>query len=235
MLSRSTLTRALAGFTTRYPGASSAPFDGANLGYHVGDDPSAVAANRARLEQITGPIAWMNQVHGTTIAMADPNQTPEADALIVTPGKAAAVMVADCIPLLLASVDGSIGAVVHVGRAGLVGGIATKVLDELGRRGYERRDIHALIGPAICGRCYEVPEDMAEAAEQAVPGARSTTRWGSPSIDVPAGLIGQLDGLGSIERIEICTFEDTDYFSYRRANRTGRFAGVLALESATHR
>lgn len=226
---RSFLPGALLGFTTREPGVSPAPYSGANLGYHVGDYPDCVAANRAALEELTGPIGWMNQVHGATIGQADPGHTPEADALIVRPGCAGAVMVADCVPLILVADDARLGAVVHVGRAGLLAGIAPKVLDEFAAEGYERPRVHAIIGPAICGRCYEVPADMAREAERLVPGSSSVTSWGTPSIDVPAGLVGQLDGLASIETSRECTYESETYFSYRRNNQTGRFAGVLAL------
>lgn len=222
MILRSTLAGALAGFTTRGPGVP--PFSG-NIAYHVGDDPENVAANRARLEAEVGELAWMSQVHGTDIREAS-GPPGQADALLVRPGQGAAVMVADCVPLLLASP--TLGAVVHVGRRGLFGGIVPAVLDAFAAEGVGREEIEALIGPSVCGRCYEVPQTMAEEAEARVPGSRSVTRWGTPGIDIPAGIIAQLGDI-EVRTVGICTVEDDRFFSYRRSPVTGRFAGVLAL------
>lgn len=224
MLQRSTLSGALAGFTTRESGVSPFPYDSANVGYHVGDDPAHVARNRQILTDMTGELTWMDQVHGTTIAWARDGGTPQADALMVTEGTGAAVMVADCVPLLLWATDLSLGAVVHVGRAGLMAGIVPRVLDVFAE--HDKTDIQGIIGPHICGSCYEVSDDLAREAERF--GAASITRWGSQGIDLAAGICNQAPDI-DLDQSPICTLEDDRYFSYRRNPQTGRFAGVLAL------
>jgi len=107
-------------FTTRRNGASLAPYESLNLAQHVGDDAQTVARNRELLRKITGPVQFMNQVHGDDVVEVKTLiDDPTCDALITTvPGIALAVMVADCIPLLLSS-SGVVGAV-HVGRRGLM-------------------------------------------------------------------------------------------------------------------
>lgn len=239
----------LAGFTTRDAGSPPDSYAG-NLGYHVGDDPGNVDTWRAKLQAETGPLSWMSQVHGTTILDAEPH-VQEADGLLLRPGQGGAVMVADCVPLLmvgttegtdpdlgsgsdLGSDSGAtdkvtIGAVVHVGRAGLLGGIATKAAGILREEG--ATTIRAVIGPAICGDCYEVGEELAARSEQIIPGSSSVTRWGSRGIDIPGTLERELRILGvEVDRVLVCTMEDERFFSHRRQHgRAGRFAGVLVL------
>ncbi|MBR5950276.1 MAG: polyphenol oxidase family protein, partial [Actinomycetaceae bacterium] len=144
---------------------------------------------------------------------------------------AACVMVADCIPLVLLSTTQPQAAVVHVGRAGFMSNIAAKVVDMLGS------DLVAVVGPSICGACYEVGEEMRAQAAEVASDAACVTSWGSPAIDIRAGLAQQLReaGVTDIQRIDRCTNEDDDYFSYRRAcreadGRTGRFVGIAMVE-----
>jgi YfiH family protein len=135
-------------------------------------------------------------------------------------------MVADCIPLLLISKE-AVGAI-HVGRAGLVNQIALKGIDMM--RSVGSQEIHAILGPSICGQCYEVPFEMQQDVMQAHPRAFATTRKGTPALDLPQALIAVLISAGvSYEASTICTFEDEMYFSHRRQNPTGRFAGVVSL------
>ena len=143
---------------------------------------------------------------------------------------AAAVMVADCVPLLLLTGNRPLAAAVHVGRGGLLAGIAVKAVDELRRRGGE--DVSAVLGPSICGRCYEVPPSMRDEADALAPGAAATTSWGTPSVDIPRALVRQLAsrGVEEVRLLGVCTFEDPAYFSHRRAcaagGKAGRFAGI---------
>jgi YfiH family protein len=196
-----------------------------NLGFHVGDDPSAVVANRA----VLGNTQFMNQVHGCDVVVVDHvlEQEPTCDALITTTkGFSLAVMVADCIPLLLVSHEAV--AAVHVGRAGLINKVAIKALHHMRTLGANQ--IHAILGPSICGKCYEVPLAMQQDVIALHPRAFSTTRQGTPALDLPAGLIADLSTEGvSYEASQICTKEDEIYFSHRRENPTGRFAGVVSL------
>jgi hypothetical protein len=171
----------------------------------------------------------MNQVHGDEIVIVDSvtSEIPTCDGLITTkPNLSLAVMVADCIPLLLISKE-AVGAI-HVGRAGLVNQIALKAIDRM--RSVGSQEIHAILGPSICGQCYEVPFEMQQDVMQDHPRAFATTRKGTPALDLPQALIAELISAGvSFEASTICTFEDEMYFSHRRQNPTGRFAGVVSL------
>ena len=212
-------------FTDRRKGLSLGAYESLNFGFHVGDDPSAVTANRALL----GDTQFMNQVHGNDVVVVDHvlDQEPTCDALITTTkGISLAVMVADCIPLLLVSQEAV--AAVHVGRAGLVNKVAIKTLHHMRTLG--AIEVHAILGPSICGECYEVPFDMQQDVIADNPRAFSTTRHGSPALNLAAGLMADLTVEGvSYEASLICTKEDPLYFSHRRDNPTGRFAGVVSL------
>jgi polyphenol oxidase len=212
-------------FTDRRGGSSLGVYESLNLALHVGDDPAVVAANR----QVIGLVQFMNQVHGDEIVIIDSvsSDTPTCDGLITTkPSVPLAVMVADCIPLLLISKE-AVGAI-HVGRAGLVNRIALKAVHTM--RSLGSIDIHAILGPSICGPCYEVPFEMQQEVIQEHPRAFATTRKGTPALDLPKALIADLVSAGvSYEASAICTFEDQMYFSHRRTNPTGRFAGVVTL------
>jgi YfiH family protein len=212
-------------FTDRRKGSSLGVYDSLNFGFHVGDDPVAVAANRALL----GNAQFMNQVHGNDVVVIDQvlDHEPTCDALITTsPGVALAVMVADCIPLLL--ISEKVVAAVHVGRAGLVNRVAIKAVEQM--RVLGASDIHAILGPSICGKCYEVPLGMQQEVVATHPASLSTSYQGTPALDLPAGLIAELIAQGlTYEASPICTQEDPLYFSHRRDNPTGRFAGVVSL------
>jgi YfiH family protein len=212
-------------FTDRRKGSSLGVYESLNFGFHVGDDPAAVAANR----ELLGNTQFMNQVHGNDFVVIDQvlDQEPTCDALITTThGISLAVMVADCIPLLLIS-RGAVAAV-HVGRAGLVNKVAIKALHHMRTLG--AIEVHAILGPSICGKCYEVPFQMQQDVLAEHPRAFSTTHHGTPGLDLPAGLIADLSAEGvSYEASLICTKEDPLYYSHRRDNPTGRFAGVVSL------
>jgi YfiH family protein len=212
-------------FTDRRGGASLGVYESLNLAFHVGDDSQTVAANRS----LIGPAQFMNQVHGDEIVIVQSvtDETPTCDGLITTKSNLAlAVMVADCIPLLLVSKE-AVGAI-HVGRAGLVNQIALKAIATM--RSLGAIDIHAILGPSICGACYEVPFEMQQDVVEQHPRAFATTRKGTPGLDLPKALIADLLSAGvSYEASTICTMENELYFSHRRQNPTGRFAGVVSL------
>ena len=215
-------------FTTRRNGASLAPYESLNLAQHVGDDAQTVARNRELLAKITGPVQFMNQVHGDDVVEVKTLiDDPTCDALITTvPGIALAVMVADCIPLLLSS-SGVVGAV-HVGRRGLMNSVAIKAVEAM--RALGAGQIHAQLGASICGRCYEVPQEMADEVTVKHPAASSLTNNLTPALDLPRALIADLVAIGvTYEASPICTLENNEYFSYRRHNITGRNAGVVWL------
>jgi copper oxidase (laccase) domain-containing protein len=122
----------------------------------------------------------------------------------------------------------------HAGRPGLVAGVVPAALEAMVDLGADPARIVARIGPAVCGRCYEVPEAMRAEVTAVVPEAHATTSWGTPSLDVPAGVRAQLAAGGVTVPGEpaVCTLESEDHFSYRRDKATGRLAGYVWLEPA---
>ena len=212
-------------FTDRRGGSSLGAYESLNFGFHVGDDPAAVTSNRSSIPN----AQFMNQVHGDKVVVIDEllATDPTCDAMITTKtGISLAVMVADCIPLLFISREAV--AAVHVGRAGLINKVAIKTLHQMRTMG--AIDVHAIIGPSICGRCYEVPFEMQQDVIADHPRAFSTTHKGTPGLDLPTALIADLVAEGvSYEASSSCTMEDDLYFSHRKHNPTGRFAGVVSL------
>ncbi|WKD57370.1 Laccase domain protein YfiH [Corynebacterium capitovis DSM 44611] len=226
-------------FTTRAGGASLSPYDSFNLGDHVGDDPAAVAANRARLAQsIEVPeerFVWMEQLHTNTVTVVVGPHTgpvPATDALVTREvGLALCVLVADCTPVLLADHSAGVVAAVHAGRMGARNGIVERTVAEMVRCGARPAFIQALLGPAAAGESYEVPEQMADDVEKELPGSKTTTRAGTSGLDIRAGIVRQLMGLGvtHIDADPRDTVTDPEFFSYRREGVTGRQAGVIWL------
>jgi YfiH family protein len=213
--------------TTRSGGVSAPPYDSFNLGDHVGDDPAAVAANRKRLASAIGlpadHVIWMNQVHGVRVEVVDaPRSTAveATDALVTTtPGLALAVITADCVPVLLSDARAGVVGAVHAGRVGAADGA-------------REPNIAVLLGPAVSGPNYEVPEQMAAEVEAHLPGSRTTTPGGTPALDLRAGIARQLVAAG-ITAIDIdprCTVADTRLFSHRRGAPTGRLASLIWME-----
>ncbi len=231
--------------TTRAGGVSAPPFDTFNLGDHVGDDPAAVAANRARLATATGlgadrlgrdRIVWMNQVHGDRVEVVDGPQDAaldDTDALVTTsPRLALAVVTADCVPVLLADARAGVVAAVHAGRVGAQRGVVVRAVEAMLGLGARAADISALLGPAVSGRNYEVPAAMADEVEAALPGSRTTTADGTPGLDLRAGIAWQLKDLGvtSVDIDPRCTVADPRLFSHRRDAPTGRLASLVWME-----
>ncbi|GAA1125969.1 peptidoglycan editing factor PgeF [Streptomyces javensis] len=230
-------------FTDRWGGVSAAPYEELNLGGAVGDDPQAVRTNRELAAKAVGldpaAVVWMNQVHGRDVAVVDgpwsDDEIPAVDAVVTRRrGLALAVLTADCTPVLLADpVAGVVGAA-HAGRPGLVAGVVPAVLKVMTEQGAEPARIVARTGPAVCGRCYEVPADMRADVAGTVPEAWAETSWGTPAVDVAAGVRAQLvrGGVRMDEtdgQSHICTLESADHFSYRRERTTGRLASYVWL------
>ena len=223
-------------FTTRDGGVSLAPYASLNVADHVGDDPAAVQENRRRVEQeADAAVTFLTAEHGIRVAHVDAPgaPSPRADILVTTtPGVALAAIAADCVPVLLHDAVTDAVAAVHAGRPGLFAGVidaAWAALLDLRPRDAARDAIRAAIGPAICGRCYEVPEDMRAQVARRHPLALSRTSWGTPALDLPRAIEARLGELGArgITRIPVCTLEDERVFSYRGERLTGRHAGVI--------
>jgi polyphenol oxidase len=192
------------------------------------------AANLGRVVEDFAPgasVADMRQVHGNTVDVVEERRTPErpeADALVSTrPDTVLVVRVADCVPVLLADPDTGVIAAVHAGRAGLVAGVAPAAVQRM--RDLGARAVVGWVGPRVCGACYEVPEAMRADVAAVVPQAWATTSWGTPSLDIGAGVRAQLEATGVIVHdVGSCTRESTDLYSYRRDGASaGRFAGLV--------
>ncbi len=241
-------------FTDRRGGVSEPPYAELNLGLHVGDDPAAVAENRRGLQGLTGgrPVVWMDQVHGRRVAVIDgplDGPVPETDAIITSvPDLVLAVLVADCVPIMLrgpidrgGADDGAddpaasreVVAAAHAGRRGLQLGVVEAVVSRMSSLGVQPRAIVAELGPAVCGKCYEVPAAMRAEVASVTPAALATTRAGRPSLDLRAGLVAQLHalGVGKLHVDPTCTMESNAHFSHRRDQRTGRCAGLIVIDS----
>ncbi len=224
---RSGVVRAV---TDRSAGVSTGRYAGLNLGAHVEDDPGAVLANRRLLEQELGrPVVYMDQCHAAEVAVIDdlPVVPPRCDAVVTAnPAVALAVLVADCVPVLLAGAAGVVAAV-HAGRPGLVAGVVPRTLEVMA--GLGAGPVDAVVGPSVCGRCYEVPEEMRAQAAGAHPVSATVSWKGTPAVDVAAGVVAQLHEAGvAVTWVPGCSRERPDLYSYRRDGLTGRFAGVVA-------
>jgi polyphenol oxidase len=227
-------------FTGRPGGTSQGQFASLNLGYTVGDDPAAVEANRQVVFRALGAgpgrLTWMRQVHGADVVWASPSapsgESQEADAVFTaSPEVALAVQVADCAPVLLADPHARLIGAAHSGRPGTAAGVVPALVAAMTGAGAEPARMHALIGPAICGRCYEVPAWMRDDVAAAAPGSACVTSKGTPGIDIRAGIHAQLAraGVSAIADDPRCTAESGELYSYRRDGTTGRFAGVIWL------
>ena len=226
--------------TTRAGGVSEPPYDSFNLAFHVGDEAARVHRNRHRLLTAAGidRVQWLDQEHGRRVlsacAATASGEPITADASwTASQGLGLAVLVADCIPLLLTNQDGSLVAVVHCGWRGTVAGIVEATVDALP----EAPDrLIAWLGPGVCGGCYEVGVDVRDALDieerQAVlvedgPG-RGDPRW---LMDLPALVETRLrrSGVRRTVASSLCTMCDRRFYSYRRDGRTGRFAALIWL------
>lgn len=226
--------------TTRAGGVSRAPFESFNLGDHVGDDPAAVAANRNRLASSIGlpadHVVWMNQVHGDHVEVVDaPRSQPfdATDALVTsTPGLALAVVTADCVPVLMADARAGVAGAAHAGRVGAADGVVLRTLERMLAAGAHAADITVVLGPAVSGPNYEVPEEMAADVEARLPGSRTRTLRGTPALDLRAGIARQLleAGVAAVEIDPRCTVADPAFFSHRRDAPTGRLASLVWMQ-----
>lgn len=221
----------------RRGGVSAPPYDTLDVGDHVGDDPDAVAANRARLAEAAGLVdptrwVWLRQVHGVGVHLATAPtdaQPPEADAAVTaTRGLPLAVVTADCAPVALAC-DDAIG-VVHAGHPGLEHGVIEAAVTAL--RGIGTGPVHAYLGPCIRPAHYEFgPADLERLVARFGRGVEGRTRAGRPAFDVPAAVRLALAscGVDDLDDGGICTAASAEHFSYRRDGVTGRQVTIVML------
>ncbi len=229
-----------AAFTTRFGGVSPAPWESLNLGLNVGDDPVRVRQNRSRVAKELGrPVVYMEQVHGDHVAVIGDDWRGEVivgvDALVTARTDVAlAVLVADCVPILVADPVQGLTAAIHAGRRGVELDIVTTAVAKLRQLG--ACELTAVIGPSICGRCYEVPESLRAEVAAGCPQAYATTSRGTAALDLPAAVRAQL--ARAEVRVAVqqqwCTLEDERFFSHRSrlqsgTQTTGRCAGLIGL------
>ena len=201
----------------------------------LGDAAEAEVRHEALRQVAAATMATpvlMHQVHGADTALVDgwgEDQVRTCDALYTSqPGVALLARAADCVPVLLADPATGWIAAVHSGRPGLAAGVVPAAVAALRSRGADPSV--AWIGPHVCGSCYEVPADLQDAVAAVVPEARSTTSWGTPALDLGAGVRAQLAaaGITDVRVVDTCTREDPSWPSHRRDGAEAtRFAGVI--------
>ncbi len=244
--------RVRACMTVREGGGSSVPYDSLNLALHVGDDPEQVMANRERLLRSLGVQAvFLEQVHGVAVAdLAHPVLAPADACLTDRPGLACTVMVADCLPVLLADRQARWVAAAHAGWRGLAGQSGLGVLEALVRslreRGAGPQDLLAWLGPCIGPQQFEVGPEVRQALYNGRPQAaahfRPSPRPGHFMADLPALARQRLQALGvagvygNDSTVAWCTVSQASrFFSHRRDSRllgsTGRMAALVWLEA----
>lgn len=221
-------------FTDRYDGVSAVPFDSLNLALVGADRPDAVRRNLDLLHESFAPgaeLADMEQVHGSVVLEAggprgrcDALVTDRADVVLM-------VRVADCVPVLLADPEAGVLGAAHAGREGLAAGVVPACVERMRELG--AREITAWVGPHVCGRCYEVPAALRRHVARLEPATGSTTSWGTPALDLGAGVVAQLERRAvQVHDVSRCTLESPDLYSHRRDGaRSGRLAGLIRRRS----
>jgi polyphenol oxidase len=239
-------------FTTlRYGlGESLPPFDHFNLGARCGDDPQVVARNRTALERhfaLPSPPHWLQQVHGTDVlrfdAPAPPpafagraveNAEPLADASVTsTVGTVLAILTADCLSVVFASVDGSEVGAAHAGWRGLASGVLEKTVAAMDT---DASRVIAWLGPAAGPQAYEIGQEVFDTFVSHDPGAASAfvaTRPGHWKVDLYALARLRLANAG-VTRVfggDLCTISDPQrFYSHRRDARSGRMATLVWMQ-----
>jgi YfiH family protein len=230
--------------TTRCGGVSAPPYDGFNLGMHVGDDPAAVLANRVRLQRHlpSGPC-WLEQVHGIEVATArvgGADAPLRADAAVTRErGAVCVVMTADCLPVLFCDDAGTIVAAAHAGWRGLVAGVLEATVE---RMAVAPSRVLAWLGPAIGPAMFEVGDEVRAAfladdpgAHEAFTAREAAGKWLADLFLLARRRLARA-GVARVYGGEVCTVSDpARFYSYRRDGATGRFASLAWLaESSAH-
>ena len=222
--------------TTRAGGVSAGAYASFNLGLRTGDDPQAISANRDRLNAVLPRKPnWLKQVHGNRVVEADSLAgVPEADAAVARkPDTVCAVLVADCIPVLLADRAGTAVAIAHAGWRGLAGGVIENTIE---RMSLPPADILAYLGPGIGPRAFEVGADVrdafmtrdAQATSAFTPHAAG--KWLADLFLLARRRLAHA-GVGKVYGGGLCTHSDPRrFFSYRRDRTTGRMAAVIWMK-----
>jgi len=222
--------------TTRLGGSSINPYGSLNIGSHVGDSPLAVARNRILLNTIlpSEPV-WLEQVHGTTVVNADSTGCrPQADACIARhTASVCVVMTADCLPVLLCDIQGTVVAAVHAGWKGLAGGVIEATVRATD---VNPQNLIAWLGPAISQNVFEVGDDVrdlfietdSKAADAFISG--ESGKWFADIYRLARMRLNAL-GVDQISGGDYCTYQDSkQFYSYRRDGMTGRMGTFIWIE-----
>jgi polyphenol oxidase len=225
-----------AAMTTRGGGVSAGPYASFNLASHVGDLEAAVAENRRRLRsalRLPSEPAWLEQEHGVAVAIVPGARPGPADAVVsFERGGVCAILVADCLPIFLASRDGDRVGLAHAGWRGLAAGVVEATVDALD---CDPAGLVAWLGPAIGPAAFEVGADVRTAFVERDPGAAAEFRAGREGrflADLPALARRRLAacGVSSVHGSGLCTYSDPErFYSYRRDGATGRMAALTWL------
>ncbi|KTD59227.1 peptidoglycan editing factor PgeF [Legionella shakespearei] len=219
--------------TTRVQGFSQAPYDQNNLGLHVGDNDLHVMKNRQQLSELLNlpaePI-WLEQTHSTTCIIAEKESNRNADAAVTRSFlHPLVIMTADCLPIMLCNKQGDEIAAIHAGWRGLCNGIVENTLSKMDSNPSE---LLAWIGPAICGKCYEVGEEMYSAFTSKYPQSNRSfkpvqSKWMANLPEI-AEMVLNLQGVNAVYQSDLCTFElKNQFYSYRREPQTGRIGTLI--------
>ncbi len=242
------MTASLPGFTPDWPAppnvrtwvterGSAARYGALNLATHVGDDPTAVAANRQRLRGALGLPAepsWLEQVHGSRVADLDREDAGKADGAVTTRvGKVCTVMTADCLPVLLCDRAGTRVGVAHAGWRGLLDGVLQAAVAALR---VEPARLIAWLGPAIGPGAYEVGPEVRAAFAARSPGAERRfapnprSRWQADLYGLARDALSA-SGVEAVHGGGYCTFTEAErFFSHRREAPCGRMAALIWLD-----
>ena len=220
---------------TRTGGTSQSPFDSLNLASYVGDDPQCVAANLEVVKELVSAeeICVMNAQHGNLVhVVSEPGIALPGDGLVTKQTQLALVsLAADCVPFGLIDPVNRVIAVGHAGWRGVLANVMQALLDEFLASGAQLNHTQAVIGPAICANCYEVPVERVEMFRQIRPAAISSPK----NLDLISGVISVLaTQVTQIHELTGCTLENSELFSYRRAGGepAGRGGLVLAISGS---
>ena len=223
--------------TTRNGGVSGGACASFNVGLRAGDDPQAVAANRALLrELLPQEPRWLRQVHGARVVTADSvTAPPEADASVArSPGTVCAIMIADCLPVLLTDRSGSVVAAAHAGWRGLAAGVVEATVQAMD---VAPSEVLAYLGPCIGPAAFEVGADVYEAFISRDPLAQCAFKplrpgkWLADLRELTRQALARA-GASLVHGAACCTYADPQrFFSYRRDRATGRMAALIWRES----
>ncbi|MCD0496188.1 peptidoglycan editing factor PgeF [Achromobacter spanius] len=229
--------------TTRAGGVGVAPHDTLNLGLRAGDDPATVAENRRRVRAaVPADPLWLRQVHGSEVVDADSPDLPDEPALDASvtsqPGRVLAIMVADCLPVVIADAHGKVLGAAHAGWRGLAGGVLEHTLAAMRAKAPAAAGWRAWVGPGIGPQAFEVGQDVLDAFTADDP---ATARYFTPRPGLPGKWLADLAGLADfrlrragVKEVSLsgmCTVSQAQrFFSYRRDTETGRMALLAWLD-----